>query len=454
MAPMKWTILEQVEFLTGLYPKYLEHTMDKSYHQFWAELYTKWFARWPKRATLFPNIEGVLNAEQGKALGAAVDMHKKLQQKKSSVFEKVLAPKGSCICMPTELYMLEHYDDRIKPQIMAEQQAGRIPTFRNNLTVVHKYAQELLESEDSKIKEKIKFMYEMQEKVSKATCDSDSEEETDPAEIKCTIDDLPYMLTRVAKLVKRCTCFAISFVCTGPDPSRNWEISQSLSTYDLCSCHPDMTPSGCTFPSLFPRESNAMLITFQEYAETIFMSFFLVSPSPESRNPTKSEKTLGVLPADKGCNNGDVAIEDSGDDMENRKTEEGGSPESENQCGAGDKGTDDAEGEKIDKGGQGYGAAIVEGDEWQVTSDAGQSFVGLDASFGTWSPSGTAGPSPNQSIIQFNASMQLQDPATIGLQVGLPHAFCSFTQQLSRVILALTLALREWKRICLRQLQL
>ncbi|KAF8415035.1 hypothetical protein L210DRAFT_876303 [Boletus edulis BED1] len=242
MAPTKWTTPAQAEFLTGLHPTYLEHTAEKTYHRFWAELYADWFTRWPERVVLFPNVEGALNAVQGEALGAAVDARKKqlqtwfrwranelrrsrLQQKKSSVFEKIVAPKGSRIRTPTELYMLEHYDDRIKPQITAEQQAGHIPAFGNNLTVVRKYAQELLESEDGEIKEKIQLMYEMQEKVSKATCDTDSEEETDPAEIKRAIDDLPYALARVAKLVKRRTRFAISFVCAGPDPSRNWDIS-------------------------------------------------------------------------------------------------------------------------------------------------------------------------------------------------------------------------------------
>ncbi|KAF8451149.1 hypothetical protein L210DRAFT_988707 [Boletus edulis BED1] len=273
MAPTKWMTTEQAEFLTGLYPRYLEHTADKSYHRFWAELFTEWFTRWPERATLFPNIEGVLNAEQGEALGAAVDARKKrlqtwfrwranksrrgrlqqkksrrgrLQQKKSSVFEKIVAPKGSRIHTPTELCT--------------------IPAFGNNLTAVRKYAQKLLESEDGEIKEKIQLMYEMQEKISKATYDSDGEEETDPAEIKRAIDNLPYALARVAKLVKRRTHFAISFVCAGPDPSRNWDISS-------ISCHPDTTASGHTFPSLFPKESNAMLIAFQEYAETIFREF-------------------------------------------------------------------------------------------------------------------------------------------------------------------------------------
>ncbi|KAF8451150.1 hypothetical protein L210DRAFT_3500321 [Boletus edulis BED1] len=101
--------------------------------------------------------------------------------------------------------------------------------------------------------------------------------------------------------------------------------------------------------------------------------------------------------------------------MENPKTEEDGGPESENQCGAGDEGVDDAEGEEIDEGGQEYAAAIVEGDQWQVTSDASQSFD-LDASFGTWCSSGTARPSPDQSMIQFNASTQPQDLAAIGFQ--------------------------------------
>ncbi|KAG6375187.1 hypothetical protein JVT61DRAFT_3396 [Boletus reticuloceps] len=435
MPPTRWMTPEQAEFLTGLYPTYLEHTAAKSYHRFWAGLYADWFTKWPEREVLFPNTEGMLDAEQGEALGAAVDARKKqlqtwfrwranksrrsrLQQKKSSVFKKVVAPKGSRIRTPTELYMLEHYDDQIKPQIMAEQQAGNIPAIGNNLTAVRKYAQELLESEDGEIKDKIQLMYKMQERVSKTTCDLDSEEETDPAEIKRAIDDLLYALARVAKLVKRLTRFAISFVCAGPDSSRNWDISS-------ISCHPDTTPEGCTFPNLFPKESNAMLVAFQEYAETIF-PLELHNPAKSASKgeggevkegaPIANEGTVGVPSEDEGCRDGDVAIEDSGNSMGISQTKGGSGPESENQCGAGDEGADDAEGEDKDEGGQEYGVAVVEGDKWQVTSDASRSFVGLDASFGTWGPSGTARPSPDQSTVQFNASMPPQDPAAIGFQ--------------------------------------
>jgi hypothetical protein len=46
-----------------------------------------------------------------------------------------------------------------------------------------------------------------------------------------------------------------------------------MSIYHCGSCHPDETPQGHMFTSLFPKEESTMLAAFQEYAEVLFPEF-------------------------------------------------------------------------------------------------------------------------------------------------------------------------------------
>ena len=39
------------------------------------------------------------------------------------------------------------------------------------------------------------------------------------------IDELPFALGRIGELIKRRCGFAVSFICAGPDPSKNWDIT-------------------------------------------------------------------------------------------------------------------------------------------------------------------------------------------------------------------------------------
>jgi hypothetical protein len=105
-----------------------------------------------------------------------------LQQKQTSVFEKAIEPKGTRVRTHAELYILEHYDDRIKHQFKAKQEAGNIPED-DNLNVVRKFSQQCLDTEDDDVKGKIQQMYELQEKKPK-TGTTEPEEEMDPVEIQ------------------------------------------------------------------------------------------------------------------------------------------------------------------------------------------------------------------------------------------------------------------------------
>ncbi|KIK78087.1 hypothetical protein PAXRUDRAFT_17074 [Paxillus rubicundulus Ve08.2h10] len=114
-------------------------------------------------------------------------------------------------------------------------------------------------------------------------------EVTDPGEIQRVIDDLPYVLKSIAAAIKQRTRFMVSFICAGPDPSKNWGITS-------LSCHPDETPQGNTFTTLFPKEDNILLAAYQDYAELLF--------PVEIRNPQKA------TPVEK---NDDIESEDGED---------------------------------------------------------------------------------------------------------------------------------------------
>jgi len=42
-----WTTSAQVEYLSPLIPKYLEHKTSKTLHDFWPCVFEKWFELWP-----------------------------------------------------------------------------------------------------------------------------------------------------------------------------------------------------------------------------------------------------------------------------------------------------------------------------------------------------------------------------------------------------------------------
>ncbi|KAF8121442.1 hypothetical protein EV363DRAFT_1172274 [Boletus edulis] len=241
MAPTCWTTPEQAAFLTSWLPEYEEHMTTKKYHLFWPPLFKAWFEKWSERDSLFPDVDGLLNAEQSSELGAAIEAcHKRLQtwfrwrtnasrrnrlqQKRTSVFEKAIEPKGSRILSQSEIYSVEYYNDRIKPRLDIEKETGKLQSRGDVLRAGRKLSKELLEAEDKEIKDRVEEIYKMQKRKEK-TEEVSLVEPTDANEIQRAIDDLPFALARVAELIKSRTRFAISFICAGPDPSRNWDIS-------------------------------------------------------------------------------------------------------------------------------------------------------------------------------------------------------------------------------------
>ncbi|KAG1842058.1 hypothetical protein F4604DRAFT_1939052 [Suillus subluteus] len=265
MPPAKWTTTEQYLWLQEQFPEYTAlHDGDKEYMHFWPKIYLHWFRRWPERAILFPGIPNktMLKKEQQTAETHAEDSRKvQLQtwfrwrtnaskknrglKKDTSIFEAALVPKSRAKSAE-EIYMDMVYNERIKPLIKAEQEAGNITTAGQRMALGRKFCKELLEDESDEVKEEVREKYDKQKKVKRVMLDDeDDNDETDADAIAKAIDDLPII----------CQCFA--------QLRHDWDIVS-------LSCHPSETPAGSNFSQLCPDKDNTFLAAYQQYAELIF----------------------------------------------------------------------------------------------------------------------------------------------------------------------------------------
>ncbi|KAN0082691.1 hypothetical protein V8E55_008486 [Tylopilus felleus] len=216
MTPSSWTTDEQHIFLQGWLSEYQQHMERKDYHRFWPLVFTAWFTKWSEREILLLSIQDPLSPKQTEALGAAAEAHHKqlrtwfrwctngscwgcIQQKRTSIFDAAIEPKGSHILSQSEIYLAECYDDRIKPHVDAVRSTGQLNSCGEVLHAVHQLSKELLEGEDHNIKEKVEEIYKAQKK---SKTNEKTAGLTDLADIQCAIDDLLYALACVAQLIK------------------------------------------------------------------------------------------------------------------------------------------------------------------------------------------------------------------------------------------------------------
>ncbi|KAG1771932.1 hypothetical protein EV702DRAFT_1048851 [Suillus placidus] len=211
MPAAQWTTKEQYEWLQAQLAEYtVLHGEDKDYTHFWPKTHLYWFKRWPERAALFPDIpiEIPLTEEQ-QAAETAVEKSRKVQlqtwfrwrtnaskkncglKKETSIFETALLPKSRAKSVE-EIYMDMVYDERIKPLVAAEQEAGNVATAGRRMALGRKFCKELLEDESDEVKKEVREKYNKQKKVKKDVLDdeADNDEETDADAIAKGIDDL------------------------------------------------------------------------------------------------------------------------------------------------------------------------------------------------------------------------------------------------------------------------
>ncbi|KAG1725144.1 uncharacterized protein EDB91DRAFT_1254880 [Suillus paluster] len=323
MPAAQWTTKEQYKWLHEQLPEYIAlHGEDKDYAHFWAKTHLYWFKSWPERAALFPDIPieiPLTEEQQAEELAAEkrrlqtwfhwrTNASKKNRglKKEISVFESALLPKSRPKSVK-EIYMDMVYDERIKPLVAAEQEAGNVATAGRRMALGRKFCKELLEDESDEVKKEVREKYNKQKKVKKDMLhdkadDDDDDDETDADAIVKGIDDLPIICQRFAHLIKKKTRFIVSFMCAGPDPRQNWNIITLLNF-----CWEQLS-------QLCPDKDNTFLAAYQEYAELIF--------PPNKRNPLLPDVEDGDQTEElKGCNSG----KESEDGEENNEGQRGDS---------------------------------------------------------------------------------------------------------------------------------
>lgn len=164
MPAARWTSDVQMEWLQERLPQYLtEHVKEKDYSRFWPTLIGDWFKQFPEEAVIFPDIPAdALSPEQRIEVGEAENRRKivspsimnillftdVLQQlrtwfhwranaskknrrlkKETTVFDEVLQPKRRAKS-EAELYSDIYYDERIRPLVKAEEEAGKVSSGR------------------------------------------------------------------------------------------------------------------------------------------------------------------------------------------------------------------------------------------------------------------------------------------------------------------------------------
>ncbi|KAH0828895.1 hypothetical protein J3R83DRAFT_2294 [Lanmaoa asiatica] len=314
MPPPPWTTPEQMEFLQSWFSKYMERTVKKDYNPFWRQLDKAWFEKWP--ASGANSDEPVKSSKVGDTDVISEDNDASTQEKdtpQDSVKKRKKAlDKPKRRRTEAELYSVQYYEDRIKPCIDAEVQAGTLKTRGEILAASRKLSRALLEAESDDVKQSIRKVYDAQ-----ALDDGEQEagtEVSDPVKIQEAIDDLPLALAQIVELIKSQTRWAVSFFCAGPDPSRNWEISS-------LSCHPNETPQGQSFAYVYPKEDNLALSAFQDFTEILFHKCCIMdhcsprslgSKAVEMRKPTMPHSVGGEEDVVSGLDELEVSTIDDG----------------------------------------------------------------------------------------------------------------------------------------------
>ncbi|KAG1740444.1 uncharacterized protein EDB91DRAFT_1248329 [Suillus paluster] len=289
MPQALWTTKEQCKWLQEQLPEYtaLHSSEDKDYTLFWPKIHLYWFKTWPERAILFPDIlvETILTKVQETAVGDAEDVRKlQLQtwfhwhtnaskknhglKKDASIFEAALLPKSHAKSVE-EIYMDMVYDERIKPLVKAEQEAGNVTTSGRHIALGQKFCKELLEDKSDEVKQEVREKYNKQKKVKKGKSNHKDDDDNE------------------------------------------------IDADAIAKCHPSETPARSNFAQLCPDKDNTFLAEYQQYTELIF--------SANERNPllqdvTGEDETKELERCDSGGEASEALAEENGEDTgENNK---------------------------------------------------------------------------------------------------------------------------------------
>jgi hypothetical protein len=176
------------------------HAKEKDYTHFWPSCRTAWFQKFPEHAVIFPDIptDVDLTPEQEAILQEAHGVHELVRhfvllfmqcltipsritqqlqtwfhwransskknhslKKKLTVFESALQPKRRTKS-EAEIYSDMFYNERIKPLVTAEAEAGNVTTSGKRVALGRKFSKELLDDESEDVKVEVRAKYEQQ----------------------------------------------------------------------------------------------------------------------------------------------------------------------------------------------------------------------------------------------------------------------------------------------------
>ncbi|KAI6007061.1 hypothetical protein EDD15DRAFT_2358156 [Pisolithus albus] len=274
-----WTTPDQLAWLMGKLPKYQEISELKNYSLFWPSCFETWFKQWPERLASYPDVplDQELTAEQSTTVNNAILARKnkirswfrwrtnasrtnRSVQKQNSILVGLADPKKKRALARSEIYSKNYYKERIKPALDAEIQAGNVEdTSSARLAMTRRLSKKLLSTETNDVKLAVEKLYMEQERhISQSMT-----EETDPEKILRNIEDLPILLERVGELIHRRTGFIVSYLCAGPNPKNNWNISAT-------SYHIGKTSEGNDFSMIYPALDEDVLAAFIDFAELVY----------------------------------------------------------------------------------------------------------------------------------------------------------------------------------------
>ncbi|KAI6041795.1 hypothetical protein EDC04DRAFT_2601427 [Pisolithus marmoratus] len=275
-----WMTPDQLTWLMEKLPKYQEISKVKNYSLFWPVCFETWFKKWPGRLVLYPSVplDQQLMMEQSTTVNNTILACKNKicnwfrwhtnasqtnfsLQKQKSILIGLADPKKKRALTRSEMYSKNYSGERIKPTLDAKIQAGNVEdTSSARLAMACRLSKKLFSTKMDDIKPAVEKLYMEQERE-------------DFMSYQRNIEDLPILLEHVGELIHRKTGFIISYLCVGPNPKNNWNIS-------AMSYHIRKTLEGNDFSMVYPAVDEGVLATFIDFAELVYHKYTPILPVP------------------------------------------------------------------------------------------------------------------------------------------------------------------------------
>ncbi|KAH9918024.1 uncharacterized protein B0H18DRAFT_1123294 [Fomitopsis serialis] len=247
MAPTRWSTEAETSFLLSKVDTFRTHQLSQSLQRFWPTVYREWFAAFPEKPRVLPDVEGELSQEQNERLQLAIQsrqkqiynwfnnlssqQNRKAKSTSTRVSANLFKKKSSRGLKEIEVYSRKYYDDRVKP-LVDEELKGRTNVSRGErLNIIKAKTEEKFKVETESIKAEIKADM-LALRTMAATSEKDGEEGDEDADentinaVVCqsVIEDLPAILRQLFREIHRKTGWYFLVLAAGEVPGSDGQI--------------------------------------------------------------------------------------------------------------------------------------------------------------------------------------------------------------------------------------